>query len=635
MNAEMVNLLGGFLLALLWKATLLLASASVVAIALRRASAALRHLVWLLGLGGLLVLPIAMATLPSWHARFARQPALFGDILPAGFLAGVRSVATEPAGFIAAPKSAAIERASSFRWPIFSMAVWFAGSAVFAARTVCGLCQLPRLSRRSTICSRGSALASLLDECAAHIGIRGPVELRIVDRALAMPMTWGCRRPIILIPPHAVSWGIERSRAVLLHELAHVRRGDWPGALLSAAACALFWFHPLVWIAAKALRYESERAADDTVIRAGMKPARFSAELLAILQSTRSLDPQSRNIQTMIPAIPMAQPATVERRIRALLDQSVTRRTVTRLQVIATLTVAAALLLPLATLSLRALDTSNAQGSSGPELSARQDTPETAVKSFIDALNRRDIPAARRCIFGANPSTPSAEIARAMKTDRSTFAFADLRSVNNGRSSAVTLHTVTLTDSENGRETRRLLGDQRLELRRDDGVWRIIPADAKSIDEIAQQPELTRVAAVLAASDAAVNSARAKAQAVVCVNHLRQLAVAAHMYANDHGGRLDFAKAGVMKALGSYAGGESIFRCPESPAGALPYVFNAKLREAEITRVAEPNRTVFFYEGNADSHLAFPHQDRAHVVFVDGHVEMCAREDAAKLRWDP
>jgi beta-lactamase regulating signal transducer with metallopeptidase domain len=51
----------------------------------------------------------------------------------------------------------------------------------------------------------------------------------------------------------------DRRRAVLLHELAHVRRHDLIGHTLSRLACAVYWFHPLVWTAAKQLFRERAR----------------------------------------------------------------------------------------------------------------------------------------------------------------------------------------------------------------------------------------------------------------------------------------------------------------------------------------------------------------------------------------
>ena len=83
-------------------------------------------------------------------------------------------------------------------------------------------------------------------------------------------MTWGYMRPVILLPRESVNWSKGRFEAVMLHELAHVRRGDSISQLLVLAVCALYWFNPVVWLCARALRSEAEMAADDTVLGLGI-----------------------------------------------------------------------------------------------------------------------------------------------------------------------------------------------------------------------------------------------------------------------------------------------------------------------------------------------------------------------------
>ena len=87
-------------------------------------------------------------------------------------------------------------------------------------------------------------------------------------------MTWGARRPRVLLPGRRVRAGrTSGSRAVLAHELAHIRRGDWLVHMLAEVVCAIYWFHPLFWIARTSAGRESEHAADDEVLGAGSKEA--------------------------------------------------------------------------------------------------------------------------------------------------------------------------------------------------------------------------------------------------------------------------------------------------------------------------------------------------------------------------
>jgi beta-lactamase regulating signal transducer with metallopeptidase domain len=112
-------------------------------------------------------------------------------------------------------------------------------------------------------------------------------QVRVVETdAAGVPMTWGFIRPVLLLPRGAGQWPAGRLRLVLLHELAHIERHDWLAQVLAEAACALYWFHPLVWGAARRLRIESERACDDRVLAAGVAPAEYARQLLEIARAT-------------------------------------------------------------------------------------------------------------------------------------------------------------------------------------------------------------------------------------------------------------------------------------------------------------------------------------------------------------
>ena len=116
------------------------------------------------------------------------------------------------------------------------------------------------------------ALAADLGVIAAFVFLRSP-------RA-TMPMAWGILRPAVLMPADADEWPVERLRIVLLHELAHVSRRDCLTHLLAQVACAVYWFNPLAWMAARRARAERERACDDLVLAAGTRGSDYAEELL-------------------------------------------------------------------------------------------------------------------------------------------------------------------------------------------------------------------------------------------------------------------------------------------------------------------------------------------------------------------
>src|SRR5262249_20941514 len=125
---------------------------------------------------------------------------------------------------------------------------------------------------------------SLAERVRRELGLRRRVRLLLADGPV-VPMTWGLLAPVVLLPSDARDWAPPRRRHVLLHELAHVQRGDWPMQLVAQVVCALYWFQPLAWLAARALRRERERACDDHVLLAGGKPSEYAGHLLDIARS--------------------------------------------------------------------------------------------------------------------------------------------------------------------------------------------------------------------------------------------------------------------------------------------------------------------------------------------------------------
>ncbi len=157
------------------------------------------------------------------------------------------------------------------------------------------------------------------------------------------PLAAGLLRPVILLPDSADTWTPARRRAVLAHEAAHIRRRD-PAILLAAhIATAVYWFHPLCWLAMARLRAESERACDDAALRTGLLPSGYATDLLDL----------ARMFDTQL-AIPMATTSHLESRVKSILDPLINRSFPARATWLAAIALTAALLVPLTTLTLRA-----------------------------------------------------------------------------------------------------------------------------------------------------------------------------------------------------------------------------------------------------------------------------------------
>jgi HEAT repeat protein/beta-lactamase regulating signal transducer with metallopeptidase domain len=361
------------------RSTLVLIVAAAMALALRRASAATRHLVWSSALAGVLLLPFAASQLPA-IALPILAPAIEAGHPGDGAAARVAQDATTPpdpatridarppapreservptsdrdadAGPTGArPPLAAIDGESlglvgAILWvannlallPALVVVLWLAGAVVLVARLAVGVARISWITRLA-VRPAESHVQQLAEELGHAVGLRRAAAVLTSDR-IHVPMTWGWIRPAVLIPIDAAEWTSERLRVVLLHELAHVKRGDWATQVVAQIACAAYWFNPFVWIAARCQRIERERACDATVLAAGTCASSYANHLLEIARSR--MEPA----WSSLPAVAMARRSQLEGRLVAILDPR-TRRAATRagrsLAVVAT--IAAVLLL--------------------------------------------------------------------------------------------------------------------------------------------------------------------------------------------------------------------------------------------------------------------------------------------------
>ena len=297
---------------ILLKATVLLcATALAQGLLGKRLSATSRHLLWALAVVGLLVLPLFNAALPSWTIAVVASPRAVE--LAQTAQSQVTRLAAEMTSVSAPAEALRAGQFAGVRVPWLTMiAVCYAvGALVLLLRLVGQRSSVQRLARRATRIT-DPAWTGLLNEAALSLNVqRSVVLLRGVEET--MPMASGTRHPVILLPAVADTWSEDQRRSVLLHELAHVARHDCLTQSLAAVACAMYWLHPGVWWVTRRLRIERELACDDRVLAAGVDPGDYASHLLDFAYSLR-VDAAPAL------AVTMAAPASLEGRLRALLD---------------------------------------------------------------------------------------------------------------------------------------------------------------------------------------------------------------------------------------------------------------------------------------------------------------------------
>jgi uncharacterized protein (TIGR03435 family) len=207
------------------------------------------------------------------------------------------------------------------------VATWFLGVVIFAVPIVVGLFQVRRLCRQGVPWHEGQRA---VDRLTIHARGCRPVTL-LRHESIPGPLTCGVFRPTILVPEDAVNWSAGALRRALMHEIAHIHRRDWMTHCVARTVCAVYWFHPLVWIAWRRLILEAERACDDAVI--GRADGREYASLLISIA-------QRQVGEGALPILAMAGRGDLSLRVAALLDKTQRRGEVAKGWVAAALIVA-------------------------------------------------------------------------------------------------------------------------------------------------------------------------------------------------------------------------------------------------------------------------------------------------------
>ena len=290
---------GGPVSIFLAKATVILAAGVAVTRSMYRASAGARHLVWLAVLGTLLVMPaltrwvrFEIPVLPPLDAM-SHAVRSAPETVPQVVALPVAPVNSPVAPSTLGASGLAIDRAPSFRSPAAAVsglsllvAIWAGVVLIILGSLAWSTLAVRRIVRRGRVLEAPDWRTPLL-EVADRLGLSEPPRL-LVSGDTRMPFACGVLTPTIVLPEECAGWPLDRRRAVLLHELAHVRRRDMIGHVLGRVVCALYWFHPLAWIAAKRLRMESEWACDDLALACGTPATDYAEHLLDIVVAVRS-----------------------------------------------------------------------------------------------------------------------------------------------------------------------------------------------------------------------------------------------------------------------------------------------------------------------------------------------------------
>jgi len=215
-----------------------------------------------------------------------------------------------------------------------------------------------------------------------------------VSESIHTPLTWGAIRPVILLPAYLEEWSAGQRDVVIRHERAHIQRRDWLWQAFAQVITAVFWFHPLVWLAAAQMRQEAEHAADDATLVAGVQAPEYADRLMAVARQLSGCSPDA--------AVAMVRQPALTSRIAAILDTARTRTAASIGARIGVVLAVVALLVPLSAFQNRPIYHAGVDGVMAPSIITKVNpsyTPEAKAAKIqgtvtltmvVDTLGRAD-----------------------------------------------------------------------------------------------------------------------------------------------------------------------------------------------------------------------------------------------------
>jgi beta-lactamase regulating signal transducer with metallopeptidase domain len=275
---HMMDAIAWTLIHFCWQATAIAAIYRLLNSTLVRSSS---HGRYLMALAAMLAMLTAAVVTFGWEIRSAGHPRTL-SVTASGIESGIASTGFPQSVAPGVIQTNISDRGNSqaglLRW---IDGLWLLGVICLSLRSLGGWYLMQRL--RATYSA--TVPASILTSCqriSSVFGLRRPVTLRITG-AVAGPMTVGILRTMVLLPLSSVTLlSPDELEAVLAHELAHIRRGDFFWNLVQTFVETFFFFHPAVWWIGRRMRDERELCCDDLALKVCPNPVAYASALLQL-----------------------------------------------------------------------------------------------------------------------------------------------------------------------------------------------------------------------------------------------------------------------------------------------------------------------------------------------------------------
>jgi|GEM_PF-4191404 len=301
---------------------------------LQNKSAHVRYLLWLLVAVKCMTPPLVIFSVPVLPAESVpvviptqnpnaqqSRPSEAADVIETRSVSPINLTAS--GGSVATHPEIENQKLSINNFPIVRLHLTSANVllSAWAAGAVCYLLWALGKAVRLAVCLRrirrplpAQLMIEQIEKLAKLWNYPGGFNVWLVD-GITQPFVWGLWRGAIYLPTRFQSIEGDKQKAIVLHEMAHVVRFDAFVNLIQILIQGVFWFHPLVWLANKAIRQEREKCCDEiAVARLGTAPKEYGRAIVDTLL-------QEAKAGLAIPTLAVAGPVkNIEDRIKTIMQ---------------------------------------------------------------------------------------------------------------------------------------------------------------------------------------------------------------------------------------------------------------------------------------------------------------------------
>ena len=175
------------------------------------------------------------------------------------------------------PPGAPAPAAAGFDWVAAARVVIPIGIVARLAWIGLGMIRLRRMRKRA------DGVATGFEDLQAAISARAPI---LWSSEVRHPVTFGVLKPVVLLPIALKTADPPAQRAVVAHELHHVKRRDWGWVVVEEMIRSVFWFHPAMWWLVSRVQLSRETVVDELSILATNARRTYLDTLLTFADDT-------------------------------------------------------------------------------------------------------------------------------------------------------------------------------------------------------------------------------------------------------------------------------------------------------------------------------------------------------------